>query len=68
MKGKLTYFLLYATGVQYTVCLQCPNSIEALFDKGIHDAAACIPAITKKIGDNWRYGQFIRNVLYDFNF
>ena len=68
IKGKLTYLLLYAAGVQYPVRFQCANGIEALFDKGIHDVAACIPAVTKEIGDNRRHGQFLRNVLYDFHF
>ena len=38
MKGKFTDLLLYAAGVQYPVRLQCANGIEALFDKGVHNA------------------------------
>ena len=68
VKGKLTDLLFYAAGVQYPVRLQCADSIEAFFDKSVHDPAACIPAVAKKIRDHWRYRKFVGNLLHNLHF
>ena len=53
---------------QDTVCIQCANSVESLFYKGIYNVTTGISAVTKEIGNNWRSRQFICNVLYNLYF
>lgn len=48
IKGKLTDFLLYATGVQYPVRLQGADGAETLFDESVHDVTTCIQLSQRK--------------------
>lgn len=67
VRSKLLSLLFNLIGINDTICAQSSNRLESFLSKCVHQLVRCVSAITEKIsGVRWS-GQFLDDILNDFN-
>ena len=65
--SKLLSLLFDLIGINNTIYMQSSNRLEPFLSKCVHQLVRCIPAITEKISGMQWFGQFLDDILNDFN-